>query len=353
MKKKLLTIFLSVFLLIFVLVSLVIIWAVYGPSLDQEQMISVSTAPLTKENADPYFKQCDSIDCSCSCTDPFDPRIKAGKGAFEGKCLNSCFVRTALEIPDTMALKYGYSGKILQRGGGQKYVVNISHLTDTQNEEFYVAAVNPDGIRDVILMVEYAGGVQGHAELRFVFDPSNPVILVPQNTDSERAVDTTTDLIYSVEAIAPPGVPYKGDYGFREEFFQRYRICTLESKAYTTIKILKRRVWQYPIRVSTEVKKRMFLAAINFATKADPTERYHTSKRNCTIRAFDVINAGSGISWYRKPLLFFTNSTLFLPTRAFNHLKYRGLVPGSKEDYASKNLEVELRWEEYIDTTKH
>jgi hypothetical protein len=34
-------------------------------------------------------------------------------------------------------------------------------------------------------------------------------------------------------------------------------------------------------------------------------------------------------------------------------LKYRGLVSGLKEDYASKNLEVELGWEEYIDTTIH
>jgi hypothetical protein len=351
--KKLFMVFLTVFSLILVFVAIIILWALYGPSLDQEQMVSVSTAPLTKDNTDPYFRKCDSIDCSCSCTDPFDPRIKAGEGAFEGKCLNSCFVRTALEIPDTIAFKYGYLRRFPQRGGGQKYVVNISHLNDAQNEEFYVAAINPDAIRDVMFMVEYAGGVQGHAELRFVFDPSNPVILVPQNTDSDRAVDTTTDLIYSVEAIAPPGVPYKGEYGFREEFFQRYRICTLESKAYTTIKILKRRAWQYPLSVTPEVKKRMLLAAITFATKADPTERYHTSKRNCTIRAFDVIDAGSGISWYRKPLLFITNSTLFLPTRAFNHLKYRGLVSGLKEDYASKNLEVELGWEEYIDTTIH
>lgn len=348
MKRKLLAAVLTIFVIAIGLGLTFIIWALHGPSLDSDQIVSVSSTPSINQNADPYFKHCDTIDCSCDCNDPFDPRIKSGKGEFEGKCLNSCIVRTALQIADTLAFKYGYLDKVAKSNKEYKYLVNVNHIDKYQKEDFYVAAVNTKAVKKVMFVVEHAGGVKGHAELRFVFDSLNPVILIPQKTDSEKEIDSTYSLIYSVEAIMPPGVPYKGDYGFREEFFQRYRICSIEYKSDLVIKKLGRRVWQYAINITDDQKTKMVEAAINFATKADPNERYHTGKRNCALRAFDVVNKESKIAWYRKPLLLITNNTLFLPTRAFKHLKYRGLISGKMEDYFSSNLEVELGWEEYI-----
>lgn len=347
MKRKIIATLLTIFVMVIGLGLTIIIWAIHGPSLDTDQVISVSSTPDIKDDIDPYFVYCDSIECSCDCNDPFDPRIKAGDGEFKGKCLNSCIVRTAVEVPDTLAFKYGYLDKILKGKSKYKYIANVNHKADSI-DEFYIAAINLNAVKDVMFVVEHAGGIKGHAELRFVFDSKSPVMLIPQNTDSERGVDSTYSLIYSVEAIAPPGVPYKGDYGFREEFFQRYRICSIEYKSDLVIKKLGRRVWQYSINVKEEQKEKMLEAAINFASKADPNERYHTGKRNCAIRAFDVVRAGKNDPWYRKPILMLTNNTLFLPTRAFNHLKYRGLISGKFEDYQSKNMEVELGWEKYI-----
>ncbi len=347
MKRKIIAIMLTLFVITIGLGLTVIIWALHGPSLNTDQVVSVSSTPNIKGDADPYFKKCDTIDCSCDCNDPFDPRIKAGEGEFKGKCLNSCIVRSAIEVPETLAYKYGYLDKILKGKSDYKYIANVNHLSDSV-DEFYIAAVNIQAVKEVMFVVEHAGGIKGHAELRFIFDSENPVILIPQKTDSEREVDSTFSLIYSVEAIAPPGVPYKGDYGFREEFFQRYRICSIEYKSDLVIKKLGRRVWQYSIDVNEKQKQKMLNAAINFAANADPNERYHTGKRNCAIRAFDVVRAGKKDPWYRKPILLITNNTMFLPTRAFKHLKYRGLISGDKEDFQSKNLEVELGWEKYI-----
>lgn len=352
MKRKIIAALLTLLVVIIGLALTVIIWALHGPSLDTDQVVSVSSTPDIKE-ADPYFKYCDTIDCSCDCNDPFDPRIKASEGEFEGKCLNSCVVRTAIQVPDTLAFKYGYLDKISNKSKDLKYIANVNHKPLDQSEEFYIAAVNPAYIKDVIFMVEHAGGVKGHAELRFIFDSFSPVYLIPQKTDSEREMDSSLSLIYSVEAIAPPGVPYKGDYGFREEFFQRYRICSLEYKSDLVIKKMGRRVWQYTLKISDEQKKKMLKAAIDFSTQADPEERYHTGRRNCAIRAFDVVRAGKKDSWFRVPLLMATNNTMFLPTRAFHHLKYRGLISGKIEDYDSKNLEVELGWEGFINLSMY
>lgn len=356
MKRKIIAVFLTTLVIVIGLGLTVIIWALHGPSLDSDQVVSVSSTPSINGEVDPYFKYCDTIDCSCDCNDPFDPREKAGEGEFEGKCLNSCIVRTVKEIPETLAYQYGYIDKLKSNSISYLnpiYLANVNHLAESGKEDFRIAVVNPDAVNDVFFVVEHAGGIKGHAELRFTFDKKNTITLIPQIDGSDELIDHTTDLVFSVEAIAPPGVPYKGDYGFREEFYQRYRMCSLDYKAHIVIKKLHRRVWQYRLDVSKEEKINMFKYAVKMANSADPNERYHTAKRNCALRAFDVIKGGSKISWYRKPLLFITNNTLFLPTRAEKHLGYRGLLSAKKSDNNAKNLEAELGWEEHIDQSMY
>ncbi len=352
MKKILIRIIVSIVAMLIVGGIVIIAWALRGPSLKSDQFTFVSAPPESSMALDPYFMNCDSIPCSCECDDPFDPRIKSGAGDFEGQCLNSCITRSVVEISAEKAREIKYftpeTGN-MKNAKNVHYLVNISHNPNSDEESFYAACVEPAFITDIVYQVEHAGGLQGHAEIRFIFDPSHPVILVPQKTDVVREESHVTDLIYSVEMIAPPGVPYKGDYGFREQFFQRYRMCSLDAKAHQIIKVLHHRVWQYRLKMSQREKTNIFLAAIKSAASADPDERYHTTKRNCSIRAFEAIDRGARISWFRKPLMFITNNTLFLPTRAAQHLRYRGLAPKNKDNFQMKNLEVELDWEGYID----
>ena len=78
---------------------------------------------------------------------------------------------------------------------------------------------------------------------------------------------------------------------------------------------------------------------------ASPDERYHTSQNNCILKVFLVIDRVVPPAWYRKPLLAITNRTLFLPTRAPQHIKYRGLASSDSSSFHLPNLEDELGWE--------
>jgi hypothetical protein len=84
----------------------------------------------------------------------------------------------------------------------------------------------------------------------------------------------------------------------------------------------------------------IFRAAIRQSEDTDPYERYHTTQNNCVLKLFAILDSICPAPWYRRPLLSVTNQTLFMPTRAEHHLRYRGLL----SDSALQNLEVELGW---------
>lgn len=317
-----------------------------GPSLEPGQLVSVSTAPEGEGQMAPVFSRCDTIECSCACDDPFDPRTRAVGGVFDGLCLNTCRTRTALPLSPDSASLLGYFPDAGADGNRYLYVVNVYHLADTTDTpSFRVARIPRDAVADVIFQVEHAGGVQGHAQMRFRLHSDRPAVLATQLTDVPRETDTVADLYYSVEAIGPPGVPYKGDFGFRREYCQRYRLATQLVRATTMIRTLHRAVLQFRLDISDKQANAMLVRAIEQGRRADPDERYHTTQNNCALRIYSVIDAVVAPAWYRRPLLCITDHTLFMPTRARHHLRYRGLAG---EPFQLANLETELGWEEFV-----
>ncbi len=317
-----------------------------GPSLAPGQMVSVSTAPEDDERMKPVFSRCDTIECSCACDDPFDPRSKATGGVFDGMCLNTCRTRTALRLSADTVSHLGYFPHTTEVHDRHLYVANVYHLPDTTDPpSFWIARIPVDAVADVMFQVEHAGGVQGHAQMRFRLRANRPAVLAPQRVDTPRQTDTVTNLYYSVEAIGPPGVPYKGDFGFRREYRQRYRLATQLVRASTMIRTLGRPVFQYRLDITNEQANAMLVQALEQGRRADPEERYHTTQNNCALRLFSVIDRVVPPAWYRRPLLWITDNTLFMPTRALRHLRYRGLA-GSP--FRLANLETELGWEQYV-----
>jgi hypothetical protein len=43
-------------------------------------------------------------------------------------------------------------------------------------------------------------------------------------------------------------------------------------------------------------------------------------------RSGEMVSLSAPPDWYRRPLLFITDNTLFIPTRGLKHLRYRGLA---------------------------
>jgi hypothetical protein len=128
-------------------------------------------------------------------------------------------------------------------------------------------------------------------------------------------------------------------------------MTSLDVRAHRIIKELRHRIWQFRLDLEPQERSAVLLEALRRSSVADPDERYHTTRRNCMLRAFDVIDGAVRVSWPRRVFTFFTDITLFLPTRAPQHLRYRGLASRKKEEFRLKNMEEELGWVEHIDQT--
>jgi hypothetical protein len=326
-------------------VVVVLIAALRGPSLPPDRFVSVSAPPEQGPDHTPFFTLCDSIPCSCACDDPYDPRLKApADGPFAGQCLNTRLRRSAKRIEPDEAARRGYYPEA-RADDGRLYMVNVYHADSlTGRGSFYVARVDTARLRDVVVQVEHAGGIQGHGQFRFRFTDVNAVRLVPQRTDLARCTIEVADLFYSVEAQAPAGIPYKGDYGFRRHYVQTHRLATMAARARVMIKLLHRPVRQYALDPARLSPAAVFTAALTQSSTADPHERYHTTRNNCVLKLYRILDRVSPPAWYRRPLLWLTDQTLFMPTRAPRHLRYRNLLATEQPP----NMEVELGWEEFV-----
>jgi hypothetical protein len=333
-----------------------LLWWLTGPGtlpLTATPSGEVSTAPPEDASANPVFDSCKGNACSCACDDPFDPRVMVtdSASAFFGKCLNTCRQRSVRRLTPEEVRQHGYFNLDSMDTAGALFLANVSDRDSiTGRSDFCVAMVRPDAVTDVIIQIEHKGGMQAHGEMRFRFSASRPVLLVPQRTGMQRVVWRTTDLVFTAEALAPPGVPYKGDYGMQRQYHVAYRLESLYGRAWTMIRILRRPVWQYRLRMTPAQAAAVFGEVVRRAQAEGHGDIYHTTQNNCIQAAFDAIDRGAPPAFWRWPLLLFTNRTLFLPTRAPEHLRYRGLADSDSTRFHMPNLESELGWEQYVVT---
>jgi hypothetical protein len=300
----------------------------------------------------PVFAECAGDTCSCACDDPFDPRIRVPEGDFTGKCLNTCRQRSVLILRTDQQNQYGYfSDSMVQAAGASLTLVNVSHADSVTGERLFCAALIPlAGVRDVLVNIEFSGGPRAHSQLRFRFGPESPVVLVPQRTGVPRRVWLERDLVFTAEALAPPGTAYKADYAMRGQYYQCFRFETLYPRADRMIRDLRRPVGQVRLDIQPDQATRVLLAAAGIADSLQYSVKYHTTTRNCVLEVFTAIDRGVGVSWWRRPLLLLTNRTLFAPLRTPRHLRYRSLAARRQQDFVHPNLEAELGWEQWVDS---
>jgi hypothetical protein len=237
----------------------------------------------------------------------------------------------------------------VQSYGETLFVANVTDLDEaTGQKKFYVAKIHTQAIQDVIIQIEHSSGLEAHGQLRFRFRSEMPIELRPQDTTDKSDPIFVNDLVYTVEALGPPGIPYKGDFGFKGQYSQSYRFDTLRNRATTMIKELKRHVWQW--RVDGNLEERM--AALKFALKKAQeegyTNRYHTHRMNCILEVWDVIDHAFNEN-FAHHLIPFGDWDLWLPTKSYNHLKSRGLANKLPGRFVLDNLEVELGWESFLE----
>lgn len=320
-----------------------------GPS--RNATVDISMPPDPDSTLTPLFAKCGHDTCSCACDDPFDPRIRADTGDFGGLCLNTCAQRSVRLLDSADNERYGYFARTLRDsvGGDMLMCVNVSHMDSAGPGRMFCAAMVPlDGVRDVILQLEFAGGLQAHAQLRFVLDSTREALLVAQNTSWPRKTYRVRDIVFSAEAVAPPGMRYKGDYAMRGQYYQSLRFETLKPRADKMMGALHHPVAQYRVGIGPAYAARVLTVAAHLADSLQFTLRYHTIQRNCILECFNAIDGAVVPPWWRQPLLLVTNRSLFMPTRAPRHLWYRGLV--DRSDFRRADFQVEMGMEQSIDT---
>ncbi len=313
--------------------------------------VDLSGPPESDSTILPVFALCPEDTCSCACDDPFDPRILVDTpSVFAGKCLNTCRIRSVLPLTIEQVKEHDYFS--VEENDKNKYLfaANVSYRDTSGENDFYVAKIPEHGLVDIIIQIEYAGGLQAHGQMRFKFKEDSPVLLVDQCTESEKIEIPVHDLIFSAEALAPPGIPYKGDWGMRSEYFIAYRFSTLMERAHVQIKKLHRPVWQFRVQSRHNNPIAVLKKALALSAKLGHSDKYHTINNNCIQSVLRVLDAGEPVPWYRKPFLYFTKKSEFLPTRLPKHLKYRGLAASKKGMFRIPNLEKELGWEMFVDS---
>ena len=306
---------------------------------------NISGPPEPVPGVSSVFEKCPKIPCSCSCDDPFDPRVMPKQGDFANLCLNTCEQRSVLRLSHEQVAEHVYF-EVDQNDSDVVYAANVNHYNSDEELQFYIARVPLNSLKEIILQIEHAGGVQAHAQMRFSFEKENPVVLVPQRTELARNEIKVFDLTFSAEALAPPGIPYKGDYGFKSEYFQSYRLTSMDVRAKKMIIEDHHRVWQYRIGLQAHERKNVFLGFLDLGTLGKHENKYHTISNNCIIEIFRVLDERVHVPWLRRVIAKLAGRTLFMPTYAPKHLRRRGLK--RKGRFRLSNLEEELGWKEHI-----
>lgn len=308
--------------------------------------MNLSGPPEPTPGISPVFDKCPKIPCSCSCDDPFDPRVMPGNGDFSHQCLNTCEQRSVLWLTHEQVMEHNYF-LVDTKDSDVVFAANINHY-DADNEiQFYVAKIPLDALKEIILQIELAGGPFSHSQMRFSFEKENPVILIPQRTGLERKEIQVNELTFSAEALAPPGIGYKGDYAFKSEYFQAYRMTSMDVRAKKMIIEDHHRVEQYRLDLDMQERKKVLCGFLDRGTRLKHDDKYHTIKNNCILAIFSVLDTSLQIPWPRRALAKVRGRTLFMPTKAPKHLGYRGLV--DRRYFRLKNLEQELGWSGQID----
>ncbi|MDR3606825.1 MAG: DUF4105 domain-containing protein [Oligoflexia bacterium] len=204
--------------------------------------------------------------------------------------------------------------------------------------DFWTATVSKNAVRQVMLetkelMPKIAGYqlIHGdHAEIRFILDPKTPMVLNPQGTNAGNAPATpvaVTDFMWSMEYVAPKGVPYSAFIGEENAYSSVDRlIATRDREAEQESSPDQPPIHQFELKMSPETKARLLDSAVKKSEATGYKQPYKTFSDNCVTSAFDLIDEAIR---YNKPYqMSLVHDVLEDPDKSMaKALEQRGLGP--------------------------
>jgi hypothetical protein len=232
--------------------------------------------------------QSNNKNCICDPKDPFDPRARMPKGAFQGQCL-SCEQRSVKMLSPAEAAPY-------KPAPGTMVFANFKH-----KGMYWVAQIPQNAVEDAIFQIQYFNVLpspySAHGQLRFHFKPGREAILVPQSaaTAKGKKAIRLRDFVYSANAIWLRSGVWDPVSGLVDFYAVAHEAAGLEDKIQDAV--------QYPftdrieqIRLAlTERQKQQLLWNVIMQGDRDRTNfMYDTLQRNCTTESLRAIDRTIG-----------------------------------------------------------
>jgi len=243
------------------------------------------------------------------------PTMKAGK--YKGQCIDTSAKR-AVHILEQTADSITIENF---RKAGVFYKAVIP-LNQVEKLSYVVVDLNAKPVNYLSLFNI------SHTEMRFKMKPGSVIELYPLGAnDSGAAVATETDVIVSMNYMAPAGVPYDPVKGFNEDLYASVlQIFSTQDEAKKRFEDNKFNVYEIELSAASEQTSAILRRALMMSNQIQYDVAYDTWTSNCTTFLFDIFDAGLNLK-NQKPYRFhllIANDTGLKP--GMKALGQRGLV---------------------------
>lgn len=250
-----------------------------------------------------------------SINDPFDPDKEIRVGKFKGQMVDSSEKRPA---------------EIIEEEADFITMANFRH-----QHQFWIAKVPKAAVEEVVVRIDrFPSSVPlvkpAHTLLAFKLKDESPLQLAPQPSNGGAAQEpTTVDAFYfSVDYMAPKGVPYSLVGGLGENFLATERFLSVWERGATEAYNPEYPSDNLPLSLDEATKNELLEKAIRRSNSRRDDDFYNTWEINCTTELFSLLD--SVIDYGDRKVKPFKESILHItdPVAGPTHeaLKERGIV---------------------------
>lgn len=243
------------------------------------------------------------------------PQMKAGK--YKGQCIDTSgkrAVKILSQSSDSITIL-----NFRKEGVFYKAVIPLNQVASLSYE---VVDLNAKPVNFFSLINI------SHTEMRFRMKPGASIALYNNSAeDSGAPLATETDLIVSMNYMAPTGVGYDPVKGFDEDLYASVlQIFATQDEVKKRFTENKFNVYEIDLSITGEQAASVLREALMVSDRIQYGVAYDTWSSNCTTFLFDILDAGlhlKNVKPYRfSP--FIANDTGLAP--GFKALSKRGLV---------------------------
>jgi hypothetical protein len=168
-----------------------------------------------------------------------------------------------------------------------------------------------------------------HLQSRFAFREDTPIELYPLDTedlDAAEAVHTITDLVYSTEAVGPPGITFNFWDGIAGRLICTHRFLSTEEMVFERVSVESQYVTETPpLPISQQDARQLLRKSLIRANRAGHNEKYYLYRfcgtNNCTSNPLQILD-----QTLRYSLRHRLGALLYrIPFRPRFYLRIRGL----------------------------